>query len=140
WERGKWGGRGARRLAGISKPLERGRQSRSLVDGALGVELGGHVGAADEVGANAQAREGFDQLAQRLLAGTEDDRVPFEALEVLALLAEGDDEPRFVDRFVVHARDHLDALHLERRTVDPARGLAEPLANPARLWLQHVDL
>src|SRR5450830_736931 len=48
-----------------------GGQGGALVDGALGIEFGGHIGASDQVHAAAGGLQAFVQLALGLLAGAD---------------------------------------------------------------------
>src|SRR3546814_5233604 len=51
--------------------LQRRRQPRTLVDRALGVELGGDIGAADDVDVCAAGTQRLGELAQRFLRSEE---------------------------------------------------------------------
>ena len=66
------------------------------------------------------------QLAQRLLARADHDVVH---VEHPGLAVEGQVQAGVVDAFIGHPRMHRDAARLQRRAVDPARGLAQLVAH-----------
>src|SRR3546814_5636591 len=66
--------------------LQRRRQPRTLVDRALGVELGGDIGAADDVDVCAAGTQRLGELAQRFLAGAEHDRSEEHTSELQSLM------------------------------------------------------
>src|SRR3546814_12947788 len=72
--------------------LQRRRQPRTLIDRALGIELGGDIGAADDVDVCAAGTQRLGELAQRFLAGAEHDGVDFQQRRLLALVAVADQQ------------------------------------------------
>ena len=114
--------------------------SGALLDRALGVQLGGHVGAADQVRACAPAatRSSYS-AAHRLLARRRPRRGRPRARRGVAV--DGDVQAGVVDPVVRHAADHASTPRLlEHRAVRPAGRLAEALADRGGLALQQVHL
>src|SRR5690606_30501793 len=118
--------------------LEFGSQARALVDGALGVQLGGDVGAPDQMHLLAGGDQTVVQLAQRLLTGADDDGVHFQQLRLAT--GNADVQAGVIDLQVLDVVDHLHVLALQAGTVDPAGGLAEAVADLGLFALQQVDL
>ena len=109
---------------------------RALADGPLGVQFGGHVGAADQVRLDARRAQRLVQVAARLLAGAQDHRVGgHEAL----LAVDRDVQALVVDPVVRGPGDGDDPAVLELRAVDPAGGGAEAGADLGGLALEQVD-
>ena len=82
-------------------------------------------------------RSSATQLAPRLLAGADDDRVDVEQLR---LAVDADVQTGVVDALVLDAGEHRDAALLEQRAADPAGRLGEAGADLARLALQQPHL
>src|SRR5690606_1611071 len=114
-----------------TNPSERGGHLCSLADRALGVELGGHVGAADQVQPRVVGRtrpaELVVEVAYGLLAGADDHVV---TLDELADATDGDVQAGVVDPVVGGAGDLAYARLLQHGAVGPARRLAQ--ADPDR--------
>ena len=77
------------------------RQPASLIDCPFGVQLGGNVCSANNVGRDTGGLERFSEFASRQLAGTEHHVVDLDPGWLFALLAEGNQETLVVDTLVV---------------------------------------
>ena len=88
----------------------------------------------------ARSFERIGQLAQGQLAGAQHDAVAGQPLRACALLAVRNQQALVADAFVVDRADHLDLLHLQAGTVNPAGGLAQAAPECAGLALQQHDL
>src|SRR5690606_40757511 len=100
WQQSRRKGKGVDR-PGRRPGSERGPQARALLDGAPGVQLRGHIGAADQVHAAAGGTQRPVQLAQRFLAGAQHDAVDFQQGGIPALFPEADLQATVVDALVV---------------------------------------
>src|SRR5690606_38366245 len=90
---------------------ERRREPAPLVDRALGVQLRGHVGAADHVHFHAGSFHRRLQFALRLLSGADHDVVD---VQHLFAPVNGQVQAAVVDAPVLHAAEHVRALVPER--------------------------
>ena len=107
-----------------------------LVDGALGVEFGSEVGAADQAHRDAGRLSGALQFALRFRPA----QTTMVSTGSVLVAVDGDVQPGVVDAFVAHASDHLHAAFLEQRAAYPAGRFGQSVADLRRLALHQIDL
>src|SRR5579862_739465 len=113
--------------------LQRERDARSLVDRAFRIELARHIRAADECVRDARPIELVREIASRLLAGADHDRVDREhagrAIDPYV-------KARVVDAFVDDIGVHGNGAATKKGSPDPAGRLREIGADLRRLALK----
>src|SRR5574343_241678 len=109
----------------------------ALLDGALGVELGGHVSTTNQGHLLACGFQARLQFAEGFLTSTQHHIVNGQN-HVLA--THRDVQARGVDLVGADTGNHFTIAVLQRGAVDPAGGLAQAVADLAGLALQQVDL
>ncbi|KAG1536684.1 hypothetical protein G6F50_015008 [Rhizopus delemar] len=102
---------------------ERGGNPAALVDGPFRIQIGGHVGAANQLCADAGGLQFGLQCAVRLLPGADHHMV--DRQQLLAAF-DADAQALVVHAEVLDATQHAYALGFQRGAVDPAGGLAQP--------------
>mmetsp|Transcript_29736 Transcript_29736/g.59155 ORF Transcript_29736/g.59155 Transcript_29736/m.59155 type:complete len:479 (-) Transcript_29736:782-2218(-) len=127
------------RLTGMPPALQCCRKPRALINRTFRVQLGGHVGTADDVMGDALVGQRIRQRTIRHLTRAEDNIIRLNQRGVLARFAKGHVQAVCVDPLIVHTAHKLHVLHLESGAVDPARGLAQAPPMFFRLALQQCD-
>ena len=110
------------------RPFKRHRQPRTLIDRAASVQLGGHVGAADQMHGFPHRQQRLLQLAARFLPGADDHRV---YRQTAVLLGAGDVQSFVVDQPIADAVEHFHAAHRQAGAVDPTGGFPQAFAHLA---------
>src|SRR5699024_6954112 len=108
-----------------------------LVDRPFRVQLGGDVGAADQMRDHLGLTERFGQLSPGNLTRTHHDRVHLE--HPRGAVVETHMQARVVDTLVARAGDHVHVFAAQRGAVHPAGGCAEPGADLAGFALHQVQ-
>ena len=93
-----------------------------MIDSALGIQLRGDVGAADQIDRNPRLSQGGLQRTLRFLAGADDDVVHRQHA---GLVTDDQVQAGVVDATVLSLADNLHALQSQRPAMRPSGGLAK---------------